>query len=137
MKIGSLGDIVFQTSENKIHTFNNFSRSISSNFHEHKRHLLPSLLEFSGAAQETISINIQLSVNLGIKVYDEIKKLREYCRTGKVLRFVIGKVAFGNGNWVITSFSCNNSHFLDGVLIYADCSLTLQNYEQRGKAVYK
>lgn len=111
MTVGSLGNIVFTVSSNKIETLTNFKQSGSAAYSEHQRHAGNSLVEFVGRNADTISFEIVLSSELGVNVQTEIDKIAAAEKNGEILKLVIGKKIYGRYRWVIKSHTVNIKHF--------------------------
>lgn len=123
--IGVLGDIVFSVSPKVIKTFDGLKKSVSPKFSSHNRHLKETLLEFTGTDPDKISFSMLFSVFLGVDPKTEAAKLEAAARTGKIMRFVLGRKSYGK--WVITSLS-NSYERIDNkgniLAIKTDISLT-------------
>lgn len=131
MTVGSLGDIIFSVSSEMVETLNNLKYSESANYSEHKLHNTKSMLEFTGSSPAEISFNMTLSYQLGVKVEDELNKLLDYTKNGKILKFMLGKTIFGSYRWVITKYTVNYKHFdKNGDVVTADVSLNLKEYRK-------
>lgn len=130
-KIGTLGDIVFTVSEKKVKTFNNLQIESAASYEKHTRHIKKPLLEFQYNDTDKASLDIYISVFLGVSPLAMIKKIDEYKKTGKVLSLVIGGKKYGK-KWVITSFSKKYKTFDNkGSLLIAECSISLEEYADR------
>lgn len=130
--IGTLGDIVFSVSQKKTSTFDNMKWDSSAKYGKHERHLQETLLEFIGTENDTITFTMYFSVFLGINPMQEIVKLLEAERSGKVMRLVIGPKAYGKNRWVITSTSKGLERFdAEGNLLVASVNVTLEAYAAR------
>ncbi len=131
MQVGCLGDIVFSTSINKVETLNNLKINHSASYSSHKRHCGNEIIEFTGNDASTISFNILLSEFLGVDVEEELEKLKEYERTGKTLKFVLGKKTLGNYRWVITKHTITpKTYDKRGNITSADVSISLKEYNK-------
>ena len=80
-----------QFQQNKVETFSGLKISSSASYGSHKRHCGNEIIEFTGNDADTVSFNMTLSQILGVKVAEELEKLKKYKKTGKTLKFVIGK----------------------------------------------
>jgi len=130
--IGTLGDIVFSVSRNQANTFDNLKWDSSAKYASHERHLQETLLEFVGTDNDTITFSMYFSVFLGINPMNEIIKLLNAERSGKVMRLVIGQKAYGRNKWVITKTSKDLERFdKKGNLLTAKVSVTLEAYAAR------
>ena len=79
-EIGTLGDIVFKVSANKVRTFDDLKIDSKTNYAKHTRHLKKPLLEFQYNDADTASLTIYLSAFLGVnpkKMQNKIDKYRK------------------------------------------------------------
>lgn len=131
-EIGTLGDIVFSVSRKTVKTFEGLKWDSSAKYAAHDRHLKDTLLEFTGTDADTISFNVTFSVFLGVNPMDEIIKLLNAERSGKVMRLVIGSKAYGRNKWVIEKTSKDLERFDNkGNLLVAKVSVSLKAYAER------
>ncbi len=131
MRVGSLGEIVFSVSSNKVETFSGLKISSSASFGSHKRHCGNEIIEFTGNDADSITFNMTLSEILGADVESMLKKLHEYKKTGKTLKLVIGKKVIGNYRWVITKMTITPKHYgKKAEILTADVAITLKEYNK-------
>ena len=102
MAIGSLGDIVFEVSDDHVLTPKDMNYQVGARYSTHNR-LQKRPLEYEGPDLDTYSLTITLSTFFGIYPRKNMYKLNEACRKGTPLRLVIGKTHFGKYKWVITN----------------------------------
>lgn len=132
MKVGSLGDIVFEVRDDKIITPRNVKWTDTANFAEHSRHCSTTLVEYVGDKPDTITLLLKLSDYLGVKTMEQLKKLKAYKRSGKTLRLIIGKKPYGRWKWVITKISVSMEYSdKRGNLTQADVQISLKEYIKR------
>ena len=130
--IGTLGDVVFSVSRETVKTFDGMKWESSAKYATHERHLKDTLLEFIGIEADTISFNVYFSAFLGVNPMQEIGKLLDAERNGKVMRLVIGNKAYGKNKWVIDKTSKDLDRFdRKGNLLVAKVSITLKSYAGR------
>ena len=80
-EIGTLGDIVFKVSANKVKTFDDLKIDSKTNYAKHTRHLKKPLLEFQYNDTDTASLTIYLSAFLGVNqmcIRDRYNGIRGY-----------------------------------------------------------
>ena len=131
MRVGSLGEIVFSVSSNKVKTFEDLKISSSASFGSHKRHCGNEIIEFTGNDADSLSFNMTLSQILGVDVESELEALRKYKKTGKTLKLVIGKKVIGNYRWVITKMTITPKHYgKKSEILTADVAITLKEYNK-------
>ncbi|MCM1275453.1 MAG: phage tail protein [Lachnospiraceae bacterium] len=132
MTVGSLGDIIFSVSSEKIETLTNLKISGSANYGKHQLHGGDTVLEFTGRDADQISFEMTLAERLGVNVEEELEKIENAVRSGEALTFVIGKKIVGNYKWVITKYTVNMKQFdRELVPVLATVSLSLSEYVQR------
>ena len=130
--IGTLGDIVFSVSRNKVNTFDGLKWESSAQYATHNRHLRDVLLEFTGTDADKISFSMFFSVFLGVNPMTEIVKLLNAERSGRIMRLVIGSKAYGKHRWVITGTSKDLERFDNkGNLLMASVNVSLMAYSGR------
>lgn len=130
--IGTLGDIVFSVSRETVKTFEGMKWDSSAKYATHERHLKDVLLEFTGTDADTITLNVYFSIFLGVNPMQEITKLLDAERSGKVMRLVVGSKAFGRNKWVIEKISKDLDRFDNkGNLLVAKVSISLKEYAGR------
>lgn len=138
MKIGSLGDIIFKVSDKVVETFNGFERSGSAAIQTHAVHNGRALAEFTGVGNEKISFQLTLSAYLGVSPRTELSKLIRHCRSGKILKLVLGRKVVGAYRWVISSWKAEYETFFgNGQVSQIVVSVTLQEYLKQPKSKKK
>ena len=127
--IGSLGDIPFEVSSEKVRTFDELNRSGSARFAYHNRQGAKELSEFLGASLEDLSFTIRLSVVGKLNPNEEVEKLRAIRDEGMSVLFVLNGEPQGDGYWNIVSMS-EDHKIVDnrGRSLIIDCALTLKEY---------
>lgn len=130
--IGSLGDVVFEVSTDKVRTFDDFSRSGSARWATHDIIGQKPLTEFSGPGQEEISFSMHLSAGLGINPSVELQKLRTMRDTGKVVPLIIGTAPISSSYWGIENLDEKHSTYDNkGRLIVAQVDVKLREYPRQ------
>lgn len=128
MTVGSLGNIIFEVSSSKVKTLKSLKRSGSVSYGKHQRHCGSTLLEFTGKDADALTFNMTLSASLGIDVEAELKKIETAERTGKAMRFILGKSIVGS-KWVITKHTISYEYFdKEQKPMLAEVSLSLTEY---------
>ena len=129
MELGSLGDIPFEVSSEKVRTFDELNRSGSARFAYHNRQGSKELSEFLGASLEDITMQIRLSVTSSVNPANEMKALRKIRDEGTAVLFVLDGEPQGDGYWNIVSL--NEEHKVvdrRGRTLLLDVSVTLKEY---------
>lgn len=128
-KIGCLGDVIFSVSNDQVLTIENMVWKSGANYQAHDRHLKDPALEFTGTGTDEISFDMHLSAYLGVDPMEQIVKLFEYEREGRLLPLVIGSKAYGKYRWVIVDTGREVKHFDGkGNVLSVDLSLKLKSY---------
>ncbi|MCI8525594.1 MAG: hypothetical protein HFF17_06655 [Oscillospiraceae bacterium] len=128
-KIGALGEVVFEASEEKIETVHNVRWSGSARYATHNRVGTNALTEFLGVAPDKMRFDMVLSVNLGVDPMQELVKLWDYKRSGRAVSMILGTKAYGKYRWNVLSIEVKLEAFdVNGDLAHATVSVTLQEY---------
>ena len=129
MKIGRLGDITFEVSDETIKTISNMQWSGSVRYATHKRHLTNARTEITGIDADEIQFDITISAYLGVNPQKELSKIWTYEREGRVLSLVLGNKAYGKYRWTILKHKIDMQHFDEaGDLTHCTVSLSLLEY---------
>lgn len=126
--IGTLGNIIFSVSADKVLTFQSLTRNRAGRYHQHQVIFQKAKLEFLGPEVEKITLPIRLDVALGVNPMNEIDVIKEYVNAGERLALTIGQKY--HGDWVIESFSESWDHVDNrGNLLVATVNLNLLESE--------
>ena len=129
MRIWTLGNLLFQTSSNLVHTIGSLQASGSARYSTHQRHLGRGLVEFTGSEPDEITISVTLSRWLGVEPEDSLSLIRQYEREGTALPFVLGGKTVGDYRWVITGHKVTVTQFDGkGGTASADVTVSLREY---------
>lgn len=127
--IGSLGNVIFEVSTDKILTFNDLNFSHGAKFTEHSIHGRKGLLEFTGFSATTASLNILFSADLGIVPQEEFNALKEIFDNHEAVPFILDDKPQGDGLWVIESISEKRDMLSNkGAARVIEVSLNLKEY---------
>ncbi|KYD02630.1 hypothetical protein B4102_0224 [Heyndrickxia sporothermodurans] len=128
-KIGSFGDIVFETSTKKKLTFNEFERSGSARWNDHEIIGQKPKSEFSGPGLDEINITILLRAELGINPKKQLDKMRSMKDKGTAKSFVLGGKAISSNYWVIQQL-VESYKTVDnrGNILTSEVTLSLKEY---------
>lgn len=102
MIIGSLGDIYFRVSAAQVQTIRDMSENVSSDIATHTRHGNTELVEFTGSKAGQFSFNLLSSKFIGADPETVKTMLYDYCRSGRVLLFLLGSERIGSYRWIIS-----------------------------------
>ncbi|WP_163538311.1 phage tail protein [Gracilibacillus sp. YIM 98692] len=103
--IGFFGDIIFETSDERIRTFSDFERNSSSRWSSHDVIGRKPASEFIGPGLDTISFTVHLNGQHGVRPREEMNRWLRKERSGEVETLVIGNAALGIDKWRISSVS--------------------------------
>ncbi len=97
MRIGSLGDIIFEAgAEGRVMTPSEFQRESAARFEEHKVVGAPPRLEFLSAELDAMTLPIRLRADMGVNPAREAEKLSAMCREGRVARLILAGRSLGD-----------------------------------------
>ena len=102
--IGYFADLIFETSDKKIITFNEMTREATAVYEDHACIGQKPQSEFLHPDLDTVSMNIILHTKLNIDPKTEADKWLDYCRRGVVGTLCVG-VPIGVDKWTIRSVS--------------------------------
>lgn len=125
--IGSLGDIPFEVTPDRIRTFREISRRVAARWSEHAIAGRKPSLEFVGPSLDEVSLSVRLSATDGLNPRKEIERIALIVATGEVLPLIIGGEFLGVFA-VMESSESRRVHASGGELMIAEVSLTLKEY---------
>ena len=130
MQVGSFGDFVFEVSQQRVVTVDNFKRDTKIRYAEHKIINRPAILEFLGRELEVIKFTAIFSKSLGISdLLMEVHKLREKAWNGEAEYFIINNHLYTENRMVIEDLSEEVKHFDGrGAHILTEIYVTLKEY---------
>lgn len=127
--IGSFGNIVFQTSDQKILTPRGMQQTSGSNWALHDIFGGKQRAEYTGQALRTVSFEIMLSAELGVRPRKTLEELERIAEGREAYPLVIGGRPIGENPWRLVSLSETWDTVLNrGELISAKASLNLEEY---------
>lgn len=127
--IGYFGNIVFETSDQKILTFSDFKYDAAGRWEKHSVIGKKPVQEFIGPDIDTITFTINLNGNYGVKPRDELEKWVQMVNEGTVDVLVVGTKALGKDKWSVKSVSETwGVVFNKGELFSAKVDITLEEY---------
>lgn len=130
MPIGYFGkDIVFETSSERVFTFNDFKHSASSVVEQHKIIGKKPLSEYCGEELDTVNFSINLNAGLGVNPIAIIDKLNELKSQGIADVLVIGNKVIGVDKFIIKEVStAYEIIYNNGFIFSAKVDLSLEEY---------
>jgi phage protein U len=127
--IGTLGNIVFETSSERLRTIDGMKRSGSARWATHDIMANKPVLEFLGPDVEQISFSMRLDVFLGINPTTELEVLREMRGTGEAAQLILNGRPITEHKWVIENLSENWERIDNqGRLLVATVEISLKEY---------
>lgn len=95
MQVGSLGDIVFETSAEKVLTPSSFNKGRSARYEDHQVQGELPRSEFLAPELATFDLAIRLRADLGVNPADMADSISAYCKSGEVIRLIIAGYNLG------------------------------------------
>lgn len=128
--VGTLGHrIVFEVSDEKAMLLQDMSREIKSRWTTHETFGSKPKSEFLGPDNQSISMSIYLSSNLGVRPREVMEAIAAMVESGTAERLVIGGRPVGNRPFRLTGSSeAWNTIYNRGELAKATVSVTLEEY---------
>lgn len=129
MNIGSLGDVHFYVNSDQIQTIRDMAESVSSSVSTHARHNSTELAEFTGSKAGQFTFNMLSSKFIGAAPETAKALLYEYCKTGRILLFLLGTERIGSYRWIISKIKTSITRTdRTGKPAEYDFSVTLTEY---------
>lgn len=124
MAIGSLGELSFVCSRDKVLTFNNFTRTRAARWERHEVIGRKPLVEYVGQDLATVVLNVRLDMALGVSPEDLLDRFGRMLENKLYKTLVIGDEYIGK--FVLESVEEERKYF-DGLgnCIAADVTLNL------------
>ena len=130
--IGSIGDVTFETSSQRIRTLFDMKRTGAVRLAQHERMNEKAITEFVGKGLENMSFSMQLARYMGVDPDKEAERLREYRDNGTPLLFMLNNKVVGENKWLIESISEEVERFgRDGEILLMNVELSLSEYVER------
>lgn len=130
--IGSIGDVTFETSSQRIRTLFDMKRTGAVRLAQHERMNEKAITEFVGKGLENMSFSMQLARYMGVDPDKEAERLREYRDNGTPLLFMLNNKVVGENKWLIESISEEVERFgRDGEILSMNVELSLSEYVER------
>ena len=127
--VGKYGDVVFETNDRRVLTFNSFSQSVSGRWSSHAVIGKKERAEFNGPGKRKVTFKMTFCATLGIRPREMLEKLEDIVENGKVDYLVIGGRAIGENRFAMTSISETwDTVYSRGELAKASVSVTLEEY---------
>lgn len=136
--IGSFLDLVFEVSEKKTQTFNDFTRTNEPRYQKHEIIGRKPKPEFIGPGADTISFDIIFKAELGVNPEKQLEMLRRYARTGSKGLFIRGNEPISVNYWVIEKLVETHKRIDNlGNVLEIHVTINLGEYEREEDEVKK
>ncbi|MCI1478124.1 MAG: phage tail protein [Clostridium beijerinckii] len=133
MSLGSFSSKVFEVSQNKIYTFDEYSREISLNAEDQDVDGDKPSTYIKGINLEQVSFNIKLIQSSSIDVEAEINDWKNICEAGDPYMLFIGDNPVSNNKYLLTGISLSdNSYTAKGKQNKSTLKLTFKEYVRAG-----
>lgn len=133
--IGTLGEVVFEVSDNLIRTFDDYARKASARIASHEIIGQKPVLEFLGPSANELSIQIRLNAFYGISPKVEADRLRRMCESGEAVQFVLGGRPVSPNLWLIETVDEKANAFDGhGNILTSELGLSLKEYVLGGES---
>lgn len=125
--VGSLGDIIFKVTANKISTFDNLNETNSSKWEVHNT--LKQEQEFIISELSKCTFLIPTNIKSGTSPEVTYDLLEKYCSSGQVVSFILNGKKFRGKTYIIRSFKTNNKLINNfGQIMSADYEVELEEF---------
>lgn len=128
MRLGSLGDIIFEVSPFGGRTVapGQLSRERKARFEEHKVVGALPCLEFLSPELASVSMPIKLRADMGVNPLREADRLSALCKNGEVYRLIIA--GWNWGYYAVESVQQEMRYTVGDKIFAVDVKLTLKEY---------
>lgn len=125
--LGSLGELPFVCSMNKVRTFSDLSRELSVRWAKHDLIGQKPVLEFVGEDLSAVSLKMRFDVSLGTAPKDGLDRLKRMMENKLCKTLIIGGENLGR--YVIESISEERKyHAGDGLCLVAEATVNLTEW---------
>jgi len=128
--IGNWGTaIFFSTSDQKVLTFNNMSRTVGSSWAVHSRIGEKDQVEFLRPNLQKLTFDIALDFNYGVNPRTIIERMERAAELGEIHPFIVGGKPVGRLDWRLTNVGeAWETIYNNGALTNAKLSITMEEY---------
>lgn len=121
--------LVFSTSDTKILTFNDFSRTVSATWANHSRVGKKDRTEFVRPDLQSVTFTMEFDATLGVKPRAMLDLLAKAVESGEVNTLVVGGKRIGANRFKIKKVSEAWGYLLQqGQLVRAKVNVTMEEY---------
>lgn len=127
--VGKYGDLIFETNDQRVIAFRNFSQNISGRWGSHEVIGKKEKTEFNGPGRRKVTFQMVFLASLGVRPREMLERLEDMAEKGKVDYLVIGGRAVGENRFAVTALSETwDTVYSGGELAKASVSVTLEEY---------
>lgn len=128
-QVGTIGDIVFEVSNEIVRTFYDYKRKTAARLTTHDIIGQKPVTEFLGPGIDSISFSMKLTAFKGVNPKTEAEKIRQMIETGEVVNLVLGGSPVSKNKWIIESMD-ESANYYDGKgnIISSDINITIREY---------
>lgn len=129
MAIGTLGKIVFEVSDERVHTFSDMGREVAGRWATHDVMGSKPKAEYLGPGNQSVKLTIHLSAALGVKPRDMLEQVERMVEAGVAEYLIIGSRPVGKSPFRLTGSSETwDTIYSRGELAKATLTITLEEY---------
>ncbi|AWK52205.1 hypothetical protein DIC82_14890 [Clostridium beijerinckii] len=133
MSLGSFSNKFFEVSQNKIYTFDEFTRDISLNVEDQEVEGSKPSTYIKGINLEPVSINVKLRQSNTIDVETEINDWKIICEAGIPYMLFLGDKPVSSNQFLLTGVSLTDNNYVSpGKLVKSTMKLTFKEYVRAG-----
>lgn len=133
MSMGSFGSKTFEVSQDRIYTFDDYTRDISLNVEDQEVDGSKPSTYIKGINLEPVSFNVKLMQSNSINVEAEIEDWKNICENKVPYMLFMGDKPVSNNKFLLTGVSLtDNVYMYGGILIKSTMKLTFKEYVRAG-----
>lgn len=128
MLVGAFNDVVFEASNFKVATYDNYKRDSKAKYAEHELIGNAPKLEYLHRELETISLTMTFHKMLGVEPAEECQTMRDYCFDGEYGYLILYNQAIGDNAWVVESVSESVEFWDENGILASKIDVTFKEY---------
>ncbi|WP_459482125.1 phage tail protein [Clostridium saccharoperbutylacetonicum] len=133
MSLGSFGNKTFEVSQNKIYTFDGYTRDISLGVEDQDVDGDKPSTYIKGIDLEKISFDIKLNQSSNIDVEKEINEWKSICESGSPYMLFLGNNPVSSNKFLLTGISLSDNFYTsNGKQVKTTLKLTFKEYVRAG-----
>ncbi len=133
MALGSFSSKFFEVSQNKIYTFDEYTRDIAINVEDQEVDGDKPSTYIKGTNLEQVSFNVKLVQSSSIDVETEINDWKSICEGKEPYMLFIGNNPVSSNKYLLTGVSLSdNTYIPSGKLVKSTMKLTFKEYVRAG-----